>query len=371
MKVNLAIITTHPIQYQIPLFKELSKLTKFDLHVFYASDLGVNKKKINKEFNIKFSWNIRMLSGYKFFFSKNNIWNRWFWSFANLSDQLNKINCNSVLILGWNKAIYYQAIFYAIKKKIPLLLRAENNLKLKQNFFKKFLKKIIFPLFFVLFKKILYIGKLNKDFYLFYGVKKNKLISAPYFIDNNFFYEKKKKYKKLFYILFVGTFINRKRPIDVLKIAKILEDYKDIKFILIGSGPLLLSCQKWAKQHSLQNIDFKGFQNQRQMKKFYSQAHILINTSSYETWGLVVNEAMSAGLPCIITSQTGSASDLIKNGRTGYIYKVNDLISLKKYILKIYNNKELYLRMSSNSKNIVKEYNIKNTVSAISRSIYS
>ena len=71
MKTNLAIITTHPIQYQIPLFKELSKLRKLKSHVFYAIDLGVNKKKINKDFNLNFSWNIRMLSGYKFFFSKN------------------------------------------------------------------------------------------------------------------------------------------------------------------------------------------------------------------------------------------------------------------------------------------------------------
>jgi hypothetical protein len=203
MKTNLAIITTHPIQYQIPLFKELSKLRKFKSYVFYATDLGVNKKKENKDFNLNFSWNIRMLSGYKFFFSKNNIWNSWFLSFTNLSEYLNRINCNYILILGWNKAIYYQAIFYAIQKKIPILLRAENNLEFKQNFVKKFIKKIFFPFFFLLFNKIFYIGKLNKFFYLFYGVKKNKLVAAPYFIDNNFFYQKKKNTKNylIFYLL--------------------------------------------------------------------------------------------------------------------------------------------------------------------------
>ena len=77
MKINLAIITTHPIQYQVPLFKELSKSNKFTPYIFFATDLGVNKEKINKDFNLKFSWNIKMLSGYKFFFSKNNIWNNW------------------------------------------------------------------------------------------------------------------------------------------------------------------------------------------------------------------------------------------------------------------------------------------------------
>ena len=79
-----------------------------------------------------------------------------------------------------------------------------------------------------------------------------------------------------------------------------------------------------------------------QLRKIYNQAHILINTSSYETWGLVVNEAMSAGLPCIITNKTGCAPDLIKNGKSGYTYPVGNLTVLKNYILKIYNNKKVY-----------------------------
>lgn len=371
MKMNIAIITTHPIQYQVPLFKELSKFKKFTPYIFFATDLGINKEKINKDFNLKFSWNIKMLSGYKFFFSKNNIWNNWFLSFANLEEKLDRIKCKYVLILGWNKAIYYQAILYAIKKKIPIFLRGENNLELRQNFFKKFIKKIIFRFFFSLFTGIFYIGKLNKIFYQFYGISENKLIAAPYFIDNNFFYQKKKKYKNVFNILFVGTFIDRKRPFDILKVAKILKNYKDIKFTFIGSGPLLSNCQKWARKNFLFNVNFRGFQNQRQIKNTYAYSHILVNSSSYETWGLVVNEAMSAGLPCIITNKTGCAADLIREGKTGYTYEVNDLISLKKYILRIYNNKKLYLQMSSNSKDIVKDYNVSNSVKAIYSSIKS
>jgi len=106
------------------------------------------------------------------------------------------------------------------------------------------------------------------------------------------------------------------------------------------------------------------------LRKIYNQAHILINTSSYETWGLVVNEAMSAGLPCIITNKTGCAPDLIKNGKSGYTYPVGNLTVLKKYILKIYNNKKLYFRMSSNAKNIIQKYNVNKTVFSISKSIF-
>ena len=367
MKINLAIITTHPIQYQVPLFKALSKVKKFNSKVFYASDQGINKNKLDKDFNKKFSWNISMLKGYNFIFSKKiSNYESFFLRFYNFHEELRNINCNCILILGWNKLIYFQAIFYAIKNKIPILLRCENNLNSDISLTKKLIKIFIFPIFFSFFDKIFYIGKLNKFFYLYYRVKKSKLIFAPYFVDNNFFNINKKIKSKIFNILFVGKFIDRKRPLDILKIAQLLKNYEYMHFILVGDGPLLLKCKEWAIDNSLQNVTFKGFQNQLQMRNVYKNANILINSSSYETWGLIVNEAMSAGLPCIVTERTGCALDLIKRGKTGFIYKLNDLVNLKNCILKIYNSKKNYLRMSLNSKNIVKKYHLQKSVKSIS-----
>lgn len=372
MKKCLAIITTHPIQYQVPLFKALEKVKELKSYVFYGCDQGVNKTKIDKDFNKKFSWNISMLSGYKFFFSKyDSNYEDWFLRFPNISKKLDKINCNCILILGWNKIIYFQAILYAIKKKIPIMLRAENNLNLNTNIFKKILKNIFFRILFSFFSKIFYIGKLNKFFYLYYGVKKSKLCSAPYFVDNNFFHKKIKKSNKTFNILFIGKFIKRKNPFDILKIAESLKNYKNIKFTLIGDGPLLPVCQDWIRKKDISNINFRGFKNQMQMRQIYNQNHILINSSTYETWGLVVNEAMSAGVPCIITDKTGCGPDLIIKGKTGYIYPVGNLDILKKYILKIYKNKRVYFRMSSNVKNIIKKNSINKTAFSISRSTIS
>jgi glycosyltransferase involved in cell wall biosynthesis len=367
MKINLAIITTHPIQYQVPLFRALSKVKKFNSKIFYASDQGINKNKLDKEFNKKFSWNISMLKGYNFSFSKKNTqYESFFLRFYNLHDELRNINCNCILILGWNKLIYFQAFFFAIINKIPILLRSENNLNVDNSLIKKSIKSFFFPIFFFFFRKIFYIGKLNKFFYLYYKVKKSKLVFAPYFVDNNFFKIKKKKIHKKFNILFVGKFIDRKRPLEILKIAELLKNYEDIHFILVGDGPLLLKCKEWAIDNSLHNVTFKGFQNQLQMRNAYKNAKILINSSSYETWGLVVNEAMSAGLPCIVTERTGCALDLIKRGKTGFVYKLNDLVNLKNYILQIYSNKKNYLRMSLNSKNIVKKYHLQKSVKSIS-----
>ena len=64
-----------------------------------------------------------------------------------------------------------------------------------------------------------------------------------------------------------------------------------------------------------------GYKNQYQISKLYKKNDILILPSAYETWGLVVNEAMAAGLPCIVSNKVGCRYDLVKNGKTG-LYKI-------------------------------------------------
>ena len=54
MKKRVGIFTTHPIQYQVPLFRSLEKEKNISPYIFYASDHGI-KPKIDKEFNKKFS----------------------------------------------------------------------------------------------------------------------------------------------------------------------------------------------------------------------------------------------------------------------------------------------------------------------------
>ncbi len=68
---KVAIITYRPIQYQIPLFREL-KNNKIDTNIFFASRHGFKALKKDHEFNVKFNWDIgsNMLEGYKSFFPK-------------------------------------------------------------------------------------------------------------------------------------------------------------------------------------------------------------------------------------------------------------------------------------------------------------
>ena len=125
MKKKIAIVTTHPIQYQSPLFKQASLWNKFKVDVYFASKHGYKSKYIDKDFKKKFNWNINLLSGYNYFFSTKNDYNinSFFLSFKNLKNTLFKIKYDAILLFGWNNILYIKAFFLAKLYKIPIILK--------------------------------------------------------------------------------------------------------------------------------------------------------------------------------------------------------------------------------------------------------
>ncbi len=373
---KLAIITTHPIQYQIPLFKSLKK-KGIKFKVFFASKHGVVKNKIDPEFLRKVKWDINsdMLKGYESKFSKVQKYNvndfRLYYD--NIERELLEGNFNYILILGWNNIHYLRAIYFAVKNNIKILLRVETNLKFTKNLIKKILKKIVLKFFFKKVSYFLSIGKLNKEFYLSHGVKKNKILSAPYFVDNDFFNislnkkntKKKLKFENKKIILFVGKLIKRKNPFEFIRIAELNRDKINLHFVIIGDGILKKKCVEYIKNLNLTNVSLLGFVNQNKIREYYKVSDLMIVTSFYETWGLNINEAFASNVPVICSHDCGASSDLVVNKKTGFVYKTGNINDLNKKINLILHDKKLASAMLKNIKKKIKHYSLKNTEDTI------
>lgn len=373
---KLAIISTHPIQYQVPLFKNLKKIG-INCKVFFASKHGYSSKNIDPEFLQKIKWDIssNMLKGYKNKFSKIQKYNinDFRLNFYKIEQEFKKENFDYIFILGWNNLHYLRAIYFAIKNNIKIILRVETNLKSTKNFFKKYIKSIILKFFFQKISYFLSIGKLNKKFYLYHGVKNKKIFPAPYFVDNKFFlfkFNKKKLKKKLHFenkkiILFVGKLIKRKNPFEFLELSKLYKKNLDIHFIMIGDGLLKNKCFDFIKSNNLQNVSIIGFVNQKELREYYRISNLMILPSLYETWGLTINEAFASNTPVICTDNCGCSSDLVENGKTGFVYKSGDLDDLYKKTKLILNDKKLSSLMTRNIKKKIKNYSLKYTSDSI------
>jgi glycosyltransferase involved in cell wall biosynthesis len=76
-----------------------------------------------------------------------------------------------------------------------------------------------------------------------------------------------------------------------------------------------------AAAYGLPHVRFAGFRTQSELAAFYALADILVLPSLWESWGLVVNEAMNAGCAIVASDRVGSAHDLVQDGVNGYRVK--------------------------------------------------
>jgi glycosyltransferase involved in cell wall biosynthesis len=97
----------------------------------------------------------------------------------------------------------------------------------------------------------------------------------------------------------------------------------------LGSGPEQSAVAASCTGDPAVRAVFPGFRNQRQLSPWYHAAEMLVLPSlRSETWGLVVNEALHHGVPCVVSDAVGCAADLVEEGRTGAIASAGSAESL-------------------------------------------
>ena len=138
----------------------------------------------------------------------------------------------------------------------------------------------------------------------------------------------------------------------------------NFKVHFVGNGPL----SKEIPKHEL--ITHSNFVNHDKLPLLMKDAGFLILPSLYEAWGVVIHEAVIAGLPIITTHQTGAASEFVVNNENGFIYNAYNKLELKKSITKSFNLSENeYLKMSNKSKQLSNSNSLDNWSSTLNKII--
>ncbi len=202
-------------------------------------------------------------------------------------------------------------------------------------------------------KKLDYFVLVSNNLYNFYNEKlkdtKCRCLFIPNILD-----KVPKETSKLTEerLISVGRLSKEKAQLDLLKIYNILvKDYPNWHLDIIGDGPERANLEEYIKNHNLKDkVTLHGFQNKDYIDNLLNKSSIYLMTSLTESFGIVLIEAMSHGLPCIAFSSAEGAQELINSGKDGYliknrnyeayIKKIEDLIEKKEERIKI--GKEAY-----------------------------
>lgn len=339
---RLAIVTTHPIQYNAPLFQQLALRKKTAIKVFYTWGEKVLKNKFDPGFGKTIEWDIPLLEGYDYCFVENTAAHPGSHHFKgiinpSLNSEIKKWHADAVLVYGWSFDSHLKCMRF-FHNKIPVFFRGDSTLLDQQPALKDILRSIFLKWVYRYVDVALYAGTNSRNYFKKYGITDARLAFAPHAVDNNRFadddfkqYEQKalEWRRQLSYrstdivFLFAGKLESKKDPLLLVNAFKKITN-SNAHLLIAGNGHLENELKQAAAGHS--RIQFIGFQNQSRMPILYrvGDCMVLPSKGPAETWGLAVNEAMASGRAAIVSDKCGCAADLIKDGITGYVFRSGD-----------------------------------------------
>jgi len=379
-RVRLAIVTSHPIQYNAPWFRHLATRAEFSLRVFYLWDYGI-KPMFDPGFQQTIQWDIPLLAGYRYRFVPNKsphpgtyrflgLWN------PSLVKEIRRYKPSVILMLGYNFA---SCIYLVLRvRHTPLIFRGDSHRIVRRAGWREFLRRKLISLLFRQFSGFLYVGAANRDYFRYHNVPEHKLFRAPHSVENERFFAQAAQAstqaaawkrelgipERDLVILFAGKLEPKKRPLDLLRAFQ-AADMRDVSLLFVGSGPL--EEQVKAVAAGDEKIFFAPFQNQTLMPRTYAAGDLFVLPSfgTSETWGLAVNEAMCLGRPIIVSDHVGCARDLVVSNQNGLVFPAGDISALTRCLRHAVSDPERLRNWGECSRRMIEEYSYRQTTDGL------
>lgn len=334
--MRLAILSTHPIQYYVPLFRRLHE-GPLDIRVFYGWEGMASAEATDHGFGAKVKWDIPLLDGYPHMFLSNSSKDPGTHHFRGIDapdviEQIRDWRPDALLVFGWNYVSHLRTLRY-FSGKVPILFRGDSTLLDERPGTRTLLRRVFLKWIYRHVDIALYVGEHNRRYFLKHGLTDDQLVWAPHAVENERFsrdHEEREKEARQWrrelgikddarVVLFVGKLESKKDPVLLLRAFRRLAG-QGLHLIYGGTGPLEAALRSEAGD--MANVHFIGFQNQSRMPVVYrlGDVFVLPSRGPGETWGLAVNEAMACGRPVIVSDRVGCAPDLVKAGETGWIF---------------------------------------------------
>ena len=346
--IRLTAVLTHPIQYYAPWFRHIeAHAPEIALTVVHATQPTPEQQGVG--FDRAFEWDVPLTEGYRSLTVRaprpaDRIDSGHFGGLdvPEISGAIAKTNPDVVMITGWYSVTLVRALVACRRLGIPTLNRGDSHLLSGPTNWTRVLWTLKTRLLLRQFDGFLCPGRRVHEYLQWYGVPDYRIFRVPHAVDNDMFAATAAPFQQpdaraaartrlgiepdAFVPLFVGKLVPSKRPTNIVRAAARLG--RGVSVVFAGSGALDAELRALAAELGV-DLKLIGFLNQTELGEAYALADCLVLPSDYpETWGLVVNEALATGLPCVVSDAVGCAPDMIRDGESGYVYPLGNVEEL-------------------------------------------
>ena len=218
---------------------------------------------------------------------------------------------------------------------------------------KKYINKIIKSV-----SKLDYFVLVSKELEEFYRQKvKCKTVYIPNTLD---YYPKKVSDLEEKKIISVGRLSEEKGYLDLIDVFSLVHQvYPDWKLDIIGDGNQKENIQKKIEEYGLKDfIILHGFQNKEYINQLLQKSSIYVMCSYTESFGIVLLEAFSFGIPCVAFDSARGATEIISNNWDGYLIKDRNKEIMAKKVCELISNPNRRIIMGANGIKKANQYSM-------------
>lgn len=316
-------ITNIPNPYRIPLFNEMSRqFRESNIHLKIIFGAEGYKRRYFKIDPSEIKYDFEILKDEAHTFSEDA--EKSYFLYKGLGSLMNREKPDAVIVAGFSSATM-KVFFRKLLKGTPFIIfsgtieKGGRSGSLIRKLQRKFLCSNASA--FVAY------GSLAKEYLVKSGAKAEKVFIGRNTVDTRFFAEETAKLRAeygkgdgIVRFTYLGYLVPRKNVKLLLESVKIVAQKRnDFRLDIIGDGVSLDDLKNYVSENRLENVvEFHGFRQKQEIPAFFARSSGLLFQTDFDIWGLVLNEAMAAGVPCLSSPNAGATNDLIQEGITGF-----------------------------------------------------
>jgi glycosyltransferase involved in cell wall biosynthesis len=287
-----------------------------------------------------------------------------------IAAQLSAYGADVVAVPGWAHTGSLAAMLWCGQNNTPVIMMSETSKKdFKRSYWKELPKRRIVSQC----SAGLVGGPEHRAYLASLGLSEDRIFLGYDVVDNEHFREgayqvrredDKKRAKRNLpetYFLASCRFIPKKNLPRLIMAYKTyrqqVPSHEAWDLVLLGDGEERTFIERKIQTLDLTDVvHMPGFKQYHDLPAYYGLAGAFVHASTREQWGLVVNEAMAAGLPVLVSDRCGCAGSLVEHGSNGFVFDPYNIDALAEAMLVIASDSDARQRMGARSKDIIREW---------------